>query len=74
MNWKEFLKPDWKKILIAIILFAIDRFIYQYMTGVVLNSNPLSTSEVILNHIFAFIVFYLISCLIVWIYNKVRKK
>jgi hypothetical protein len=23
MNWKEFLKPDWKKIIISIVIFAV---------------------------------------------------
>jgi hypothetical protein len=121
MNWKKFLKPDWKKIVILIIIFLIipipDLFFmyaprgpqtcYEWypngtevntscpadvyrgneipslnLIGLIIdliisptnNSNSSSIEEEPLITIIFLIISYIISCLIVWIYDKNFKK
>jgi len=91
MSWKEFLKPDWKKILLTII-FASSFLSLEFM----IHSCPLPPSpcpNIIIFRLFwiyeirfsnenfilpliltVLFVYYLTACLIVWIYNKVKKK
>jgi len=89
VNWKEFLKPDKKKIILMIIfllatfffsnvcmgpggiaynLILAPFYIYNKGTGIyslcTWNFIPLLLS---------FIYWYLLSCLIVWIYKKIKK-
>ncbi|MFQ6020794.1 MAG: hypothetical protein ACE5J4_02135 [Candidatus Aenigmatarchaeota archaeon] len=112
MNWKDFLKPDWKKILLFIILFLIlpipvqnipickpcieeglcgpcvpEWYDWAFVTfgGLRLFFDLLDPMDggvksnftdfyilfgVILFHLF---ISYLISCLIIFIYKKVKK-
>ena len=99
MNLKEFLKPNWKKVLLTII-FAIFSFWFLYnYTGIggpryepnllftivaliaaflnlpllIPNYNPLYETA-IFYFILDLIYWYLLSCLIIWIYDKVKKK
>jgi hypothetical protein len=87
MDWKQFLKPDWKKILLTVILFLIStRYVSflgldaPYYIGFPINVYymagwPMSTKGFFyLGIVIDLIFYYLISCLIVWIYDKVRKK
>ena len=90
MNWKEFLKPDWKKIVGVVILSALipipvsSCFCAGWDCICVIGQsliNILITSphQLLYGYYFPFIIililfYYLLSCLIVWIYDKVRKK
>jgi preprotein translocase subunit SecE len=93
MNWKEFLKPDWRKIVLTIILFTIVTGLKWYLFDTCLGCYntyfgvPLAfyekivwprenemTNFLIFNLIVDIIFWYLLSCLIVWIYDKFRKK
>ncbi len=80
-DWKQFLKPDWRKIVIfAISLVTL--FLYQPTFGIRLVGFPLtvmvkdmfgtrySVPAIIINLIF----WYLLSCLLIWFYDKSRKK
>jgi hypothetical protein len=90
MNWKEFLKPDWKKIFSMIIIFILS---YIFIPSAFFTYDVVGDISCFLlvvggkckgievrqefNGIYAFftaIISYLLSCLIVWIYNKARKK
>lgn len=90
MNWKQFLKPDWRKIIIVLIfliapthrevIFGSD----VYLLGVPLPCLSVSWSFVGnridgLHTIPIFLLIdiaigYLIGCFIIWIYDKVKKK
>lgn len=84
MDLKEFLKPDWRKILLFIIIFNFSLgFYYCWFAvggcrgnfilsglGLFLNllSNPFHYKTVFL---IPFIIFgYFLSCLIVWVIDK----
>jgi hypothetical protein len=91
---KEFLKPDWRKIVLTIIIFLIlinvqifpGKIISMPGTEVIIYVSLLSELEhtyygsykrifesIGLIVIFLFISYFL-SCLIVWIYDRVKKK
>jgi len=103
MNLKQFLKPDWRKIVIFVLFFI---FIFsleficlpklEYKMGRIVEVElyyPCGFLSQIIDyemyfyvlrgeswlfnyfHLFLdLIISYLISCLIVWIYDKVKKK
>ena len=94
MNWKEFLKPDLRKIVITIILFIPSFFIVFFMCFpqgnficdifrlqflilvpifVILDLSQ-SLFVLVLQIISDIIFLYLLSCLIVWVYDKYKKK
>jgi hypothetical protein len=96
MDWKEFLKPDWRKILIAVLLLFvpipirtysvaiptalgvpggflngmqwIPLILLSWMTGFSVFSSWLIDDLVIIA------ISYLLSCSIVWVYDRVRHK
>jgi hypothetical protein len=83
MNWKEFLKPDWKKIILFILISVFYFFIivaWQFtgindmlpLSIIERSSPPISTLNII-NLLINLLTYYLISCLIIFGYNKVRK-
>lgn len=114
MKWKEFLKPDWRKILITLILILI--FPLPYWNGILceqcfsepcppcpdtnfdsaligwyftwqgafsghsarvgFNNVALGVLQGIIIQlvIIGLPISYLISCLIVWVYERVKKK
>lgn len=96
MNWKEFMKPDRKKVVVFILSFVVLLFlpICHYVGSCALPPATcpglLSLLDVVkmndpfyvgiinscsLYLIFGImIIFYFISCLIIWIYNKTKKK
>ena len=124
MDWKEFLKPDWKKIVIfiifAIISLVLSRFILKsqpisdvdvyvniifvaiflpptlilsFIQGMIIMSyaksltpsefgelitsgtlSPISSAFNVLGWILNVVYWYLLSCLIVWIYDKIKKR
>jgi len=90
MNIKQLLKPDWRKIMIFMML----SFVFVYVIrlplnfeqiwwspdcvggchqGVCVDCAPNYTFKPI-NLIFDLICWYLLSCLIIWIYDKFKKK
>jgi hypothetical protein len=100
MSWKQFLKPDRRKIIFFIIFSIYD--VYFYFTGACPMGNIISNcakiadmftliyiTPVYLVNLFypphdlfsafyllflAFAYHYIISCLIVWIYDKYKKR
>jgi len=94
MNWKEFLKPDWRKIIIFLVVLSI----FSFTTIVFLFMNePLTFFDCFpkqcssgvydeLHNIYVWrpflseylpislVIIYLLSCFIIWIYDKVKKK
>jgi len=104
MILKQFLKPDWRKIVIFIIVLIVIYFLPIYPCQTIISpwmgrprhtktefipvwyviskrfnwgikSDPLQTWNCNpLFILFLLIVLYLLSCLIIWIYDKVKKK
>ena len=96
MNLKQFLKPDWRKIVIFLVIFLLNLFlgiksysfysatetIYGYPLPFLTVYIELLPPATVVNwnfrnliiHIIVWIVLYLLSCLIIWIYEKVKKK
>lgn len=89
MNWKEFLKPGRKKIVIVFIfaffnLFFLFYSFFEYSSTIIFNF--LNIPALILKLPLYFIEFgmlawfldiiywYLLSCLIIWVYDMVKKK
>jgi hypothetical protein len=97
MNLKQFLKPDWRKIVIMLIFLGLS-FLYYHEVGatnviMVNHGAPLNyfeiayirnsggveglppTFEIIyFGLIIDLIIWYILSCFIVWIYDKIKKK
>lgn len=90
MNWKEFLRLDWRKIVIFVIFVILSVIVpFRSILGswvdtgpifnyesIVCGEEPFSCSpQIFLPYmIFNLVFYYLLSCLIVWIYDKVKKK
>jgi TRAP-type C4-dicarboxylate transport system permease small subunit len=92
MNFKQFLKPDWRKIVVFIGAILISAFgiyprIYRSVVKYCLValdpetcSNPrLKALERALDISMKWspailILSYLLSCLIIWVYEKLKKK
>jgi membrane protein implicated in regulation of membrane protease activity len=85
MNWKQFLKPDWRKMVLFVILLILSLLyewpctrssvcrglIFSYATKFFLSDNyDILWVQFVLN----IVIWYLLSCLIVWIYDKFRKR
>lgn len=93
MTLKQFLKPDWRKI----VLFVIVLFLLTFFLGIKFSAIPeiesiieigyppfLTIIEGFLgnktykwnftNLIFNIVIWYLLSCVIIWIYDKIKKK
>lgn len=45
MNWKEFLKPDWRKIVLTIIIFFILGFVFVFFTSCFCPRTSYNTSQ-----------------------------
>jgi len=86
MNWKEFLKPDWRKIVIFVIILLVFSFMPTYynlnvfdyiiwtFTGVPCPGGYCDKGlKNLIPAIVLLIMWYLISCIIVWIYHKLKK-
>ena len=84
MTLKQFLKPDWRKIVIFVVLFIFSSFFlpvpsaisqnymglpFSYLKGYYGEYSEFDVVSLLLDLIF----YYLLSCLIVWIYDKFRK-
>lgn len=98
MNWKEFLKPNGRKIIVFVILILICFFSLSFlvlvdlfgmggvspylMAWVIVNwplvLGSLVTGKVIVGLLPIFIImdifwFYSLSCIIIWLYDKIKK-
>jgi len=100
MSIKQFLKPDWRKIVVFVLLVVIffqyfplpswslcEEIIcpdnkYYYVSweyGTCYKCGTISWSEQLLSDYYypimfaGFMINYLLSCFIVWIYDKLRK-
>ena len=89
MNLKQFLKPDWNKLIIFILLGPIGVLLMDFSKNYIIISisfliNPFVfiyssflTPQLLFTQIFAILdslYLYVVSCLIVFIYDKVKKK
>ena len=92
MNLKQFLKPDWRKIVITIVsIFYVLLVIVSFITGGMFvdcteegfrlhpescgYKKPLiEINDLRVTFIISIVISYILSCLIVWIYDKFRKK
>lgn len=83
MTIKQFLKPDWRKIAITVIIFIVLILFSHIFTGVstaidTATGGYYTTSSILTTAphfiIFLFLISYLLSCFIVWIFDKVKKK
>lgn len=93
MNFKEFFKPNAKKIIIFTILFIIFVPFINFDTGIGCIKAPCNAGETgslltflfssykfyiyyinYFNLVIGLIISYLISCLIVFVYNKFKEK
>jgi len=94
MNFKQFLKPNWRKIVVFIVLLIVSYFRVIF-TGIASISRgapfpyyirecsdimiggylPPCSSYINWNYLtFDIISWYLLSCLIIWIYDKIKKE
>jgi len=90
-NIKEFLKPDWRKLVVEVVLILI--LLVTLFTSVKKFAIVINIVRTILmlpwylgliwsslTYLYIFIIvvepiyLYLLSCLIFWIYDKVKKK
>ena len=87
MNWKEFLKPDLRKIVLTFVFISIAIYFASIIA-------PIEGIGKILAFIFLFPIYvdvrllslgsvtlivevfwlYVLSCLIIWIYDKMKKR
>jgi len=105
MSWKEFLKPDWKKIILALIIFFLPipfpeavacpfPCIFNPVENVTSCTKcppyeirivslgwhsiemflALRNFMFLINVLLTVVFSYILSCVIFWIYNRVRKK
>jgi len=93
MNIRQFLEPDWRKIVITIVLFAFlfysfdGKYPIEYMYIAMGGCRETDGGMVCIGSGYGYnwayffldifiwaIISYLLSCLIIWIYDKLRKK
>jgi heme/copper-type cytochrome/quinol oxidase subunit 4 len=101
MTLKQFLKPDWRKIVVFVLISfsSITLTIFLNLKRSSINGPPLITGTKIgypifldvtyktemeneittyewnfINLIFNIIIWYLLSCFIIWVYDKLKKK
>ena len=94
MTFKQFLKPDWRKIVIFGVLFLLFSLMSYVISGSFTDVLPFigfpsifyrfggmtmvgyyrSSEFYLFNLLFDIIFWYLLPCLIIWIYDKVKKK
>jgi len=99
MKIKQFLKPDWRKIVLTIVFILLSYFYvsgsiaetdsvsawdfrglpfiyliceleYKVNTGYNLKTCQIKYLDLFINFLF----WYFFSCLIIWIYDKLRKR
>lgn len=74
---KQFLKPDWRKIAIWIIIFIVahthewNGVLEGIYLQILTNYGTIAFTFVA---IIDALIIYLLSCLVVWIYDKFRKR
>ena len=68
---KQFLKPDWRKIFISIILSIL--IFGEFLSWVKAGHPSFGPSK--LNQLLpSILIIWIYSCLIIWIYDKIRRK
>lgn len=81
MNIKQFLKPDWKKIVVFLIIFIVLILFSHIFTSVSTATDTTtggyytpSSILTIAPHfiIYLLLISYFLSCLIFWIYDKFK--
>jgi len=81
MNWKQFLKPDWRKVVIFIIFLII---FLPFKSGISIGELywpaiglplPIYAENyfIYFGLIFDLIFWYIVSLFIVWVYDKFKK-
>jgi len=87
MDWKQFLKPDWRKIVLFLVLlnFVPMPLVCYYalggcgemfiVAGFIFFLTVLMTPLIMIVIAIPLIILsYLLSCLIIWIYDKFKGK
>jgi len=84
MNWKEFLKPEWRKVILTAILFLLILWLgyphfypldfYEMACVKIEGGGCFPSFENPISFIIDVIIWYLLSCPMAWIYDKVKKK
>lgn len=78
MTFKDFIKLSWAKVILTIVLFILSLAIFEIPIKICLivqTLPPLTECSVnIVGLILNLIISYLISCLIVFTYNRIRGK
>ena len=96
MNFKQFLKPDWRKIVISVVLFIILSYLINnpfytedkgfplvFLDFAVYGPALLPSGTIVdyrgpvfslMNLIIDLIFWYILSCFIIWIYDKFKKR
>jgi hypothetical protein len=92
MNWKEFLKPSWRKIVLTVVLLILGLIYVGWVESCIpypcfggpysdrgfpliwLRSSSFSASINWINFFLDIVFWYLLSCLIIWIYDKFKRR
>jgi sterol desaturase/sphingolipid hydroxylase (fatty acid hydroxylase superfamily) len=92
MNWKEFLKPDWRKTTLFVVItfiiplvgmfamlpifvwLALPVFLPVFSIAGITEGGPLYSLTGLLFSVIIWIVYYIFSCFVIWIYDKYLKK
>ena len=88
MNWKQFLKPDWKKIVMTYLItnlltsimfyFGASYFFYAVIFSTIiptiLYADVFYSVITVIIFLFVLTISYFLSCFIIWVYGKYRKK
>jgi len=81
MTLKQFLKPDWKKILLTIVLMIFP-LIFMITSSYIIHSCPVGMTDCspifnwekfIATFVISLILSYFLSCLLVWGMGEDRK-
>jgi len=70
MKWEEFLKPDWRKIKLFIVLIVVIGGAEIFILPLYFFIAPIWILYTVI-----FLVFlYVFSCLVIWIYDKYKDR
>ena len=81
MNIKQFLKPDWRKIVLILILFSIlperveNEITFFGVAYIIKSFSEVSAPQIDLLFLtIMLIISYLLSCLVTWVYDRYINK
>jgi len=84
MNWKQFLKPNLKKIVLFVILliaflvllnfYPNSGYPLPFVNEINLWPSGMAIEPIQVNLLINPIIWYLFTCFVVWIYDRIRKK